>query len=54
MNNITYNVASSNVSMFKMKIFETGNKRDLTKMDMNLLLGQGIIRRQIIAHDLMF
>ena len=40
--------------MFRMKSFGYVNKPDLTNMNMNDLLGQGRIRREILAHILMF
>ena len=52
--NIGYDVSSSNVSMFKMKSFVSENKRDLTKMNPNPLLGQGRIIIYILTHVLMF
>ena len=52
--NISYDVAPSNVSMFEMKIFGAGNKRNLTKMNPYPVLGQGRIRREIISHVIMF
>ena len=51
--NISYDVASSNVRMFKNKRFGA-EKRDLTKMIPNPLLGQGRRRIDIIAYVLMF
>ena len=40
--------------MFKMKSFGAGNKKYLTKMNPNPLLGQGIRSIDIIAHVIMF
>ena len=38
----------------KQRDFGAENKQDLTKMNLNPLLGQGKIIREIIAHDLIF
>ena len=40
--------------MFEMKRFGAGNKQDLAKKNINPLLGQGIRRRNIIDHVLVF
>ena len=52
--NIGYDVALSNIRMFKMKSFGSENKLDLTKINPNPLLGQGIIRRDIIFLVMIF
>ena len=54
MTNISYDVALSNIRMFKMKSFGSENKLDLTKINPNPLLGQGILRRDIISPFMIF
>ena len=44
----------SHTSMFKMKNFGAANKKDLTKINTNNILVQGIIRRYFIVHVLIF
>ena len=51
--NLSYDVASSNVIMFKTKSFGAVKKRDITKMSPNPLLGQGRRRRDIIDRVIM-
>ena len=52
--NLSYDSALSIVRIFKMRIFGTGNKQDLTKINPNPLLGQGRIRRDIIFPVMIF
>ena len=50
--NLSCDVSPPNISMFKMRIFGTGNKQYLKNMIPNPNLYQGIIRREIISRDI--
>ena len=48
MTKLSFYIVPSNVNMLEMMIFGDVNKLDLTKMDLNPLLGQGRRRREIV------